>query len=286
MWLRWSDHIHFGSRSTRHLGWGGSFMYYTVINLLLPNSLKMRHICDLRSSFGWLQSQSRRSCDWHEHVEWRDNSSLAAYQTCCRTLHRPEVLLQAHYIGSFWCVGHFPCFCLVQHRWFFCNIFLPQQPLKSCYEKRLVMPCHAMAPLSQVLRTIQMLQRPNKMNGRCYDNLILDVQWSCKCLFIPELACSNLLSLDQMGALWYFSWSTIFTPVSDYSLLHNFVKIERVWKRSRDFVPSQTMTIGEIRFGQRVVSASPYSHIWPTTSNKRCNEEICRDFSRYLIGVI
>ena len=111
----------------------------------------MQHICDLRSSFGWLQSQSRRSCDWHKHVEWRHNSSLAAYQTCCRTLHRPEVLLQAHYIGSFWCIGHFPCFCLVQHRWFFCDIFLPQQPLKSCYEKRLVMPCHAMAPLSQVL---------------------------------------------------------------------------------------------------------------------------------------
>ena len=45
----------------------------------------------------------------------------------------------------------------------------------------------------------------NKMNGRCYDNLILDVQWSRKCLSIPELACSNLLSLDQLGALWYFS---------------------------------------------------------------------------------
>jgi len=45
------------------------------------------------------------------------------------------------------------------------------------------------------------LKAINIMNGRYYDNLILDVQWSRKCLSIPELARSNLLSLDQMGAL-------------------------------------------------------------------------------------
>ena len=41
----------------------------------------------------------------------------------------------------------------------------------------------------------------NKMNGRCHDNLILNVQWSRKFLSIPELACANPLSLAQMDAL-------------------------------------------------------------------------------------
>jgi len=41
----------------------------------------------------------------------------------------------------------------------------------------------------------------NKMNGRCNDNLILDVQWGRKCLSIPELECSNFCLYIRWGAL-------------------------------------------------------------------------------------
>jgi len=73
------------------------------------------------------------------------------------------------------------------------------------------------------------------MNGRGYDNLILDLQWSSKCLSIPGLACSNLfkLSLDQIGALVfqliYYSPHFLISSMPS-SLLANFRAFEKAPK--------------------------------------------------------